>query len=193
MSDIIKYESLEDKLIVLGSRLVLLDKDVAELYDIEPKKLRQQIKRNINRFPKEYAYQVSDKELEAMVSQNVTPSKQHYGGHNPWVFTEKGLYMVATILKSPKATEATFAIIETFAKVKELSRNINALENAKTKEEQKEIAESVGEIFEEIIDLEPVSEENGDEVIEVENRIELNIGFVKVSRTTKSKKPKNGT
>ena len=62
-----------------------------------------------------------------MVSQNVTPSKQHFGGSLPYVFTEKGLYMVATILKSKKATEATFIIIETFAKVKELSRNINAI------------------------------------------------------------------
>lgn len=190
MSEVINYEELSHKLITLNGELVLLDKYVADLYEIEPKKLRQQLKRNIEKFPKEYAYQVSDEELEVMGSQNVTPSKQQYGGHNPWVFTEKGLYMVATILKSPKATEATFAIIETFAKIKELSRNINALENASTQAEQKEIAQNVGEIFEEIIDLEPVVEEKGDEVVEVENRIELNIGFVKVSRTTKSKKPK---
>jgi len=101
--------------------------------------------------------------------------------------------MVATILKSTKATEATFTIIETFAKIKELSRNINSLENAKSEAEQKEIAQNVSEIFEEIIDLEPVIEENNDEIVEVENRIELNIGFVKVSRTTKSKKGKNET
>ena len=64
----------EDKLIKLNNQLVLLDKDVAFLYEIEPKKLRQQIKRNIEKFPKDYAYQVSDEELELMGSQNVTPS-----------------------------------------------------------------------------------------------------------------------
>jgi len=124
MSDIIKFETLESKLIRLKDTLVLLDKDVALLYEIEPKKLRQQLKRNLDKFPSDYAYQVSDKELELMVSQNVTPSKKQYGGTNPWVFTEKGLYMVATILKSTNALNATFAIIETFAKIKELSRNL---------------------------------------------------------------------
>ena len=166
---------------------------MAELYDVKPSRLKEQLKRNSDKFPKDYAYQLSDQEVETMVSHNAIPSKQSLGGHNPWVFTEKGLYMVATILKSPKATEATFAIIETFAKIKELSRNINALETAKTEEEQKEIAQNVGEIFEEIIDLDPIVEKEGNEVIEVENRIELNIGFVKVSRTTKSKRSKNGT
>ena len=92
MSDIIKFETLESKLIRLKDTLVLLDKDVALLYEIEPKKLRQQLKRNLDKFPSDYAYQVSDKELELMVSQNVTPSKKQYGGTNPWVFTEKGLY-----------------------------------------------------------------------------------------------------
>jgi len=96
---------------------------VAELYTIEPKKLRQQLKRNLDKFPQDYAFQISDEELELMVSQNVTPSKKQYGGTNPWVFTEKGLYMVATILKSKNAINATFIIIETFAKIKELSRN----------------------------------------------------------------------
>jgi len=104
----------------------LLDKDVASLYEIEPKKLRQQLKRNIEKFPKDYAYQLSDEEMKIMESQNVTPSKKYFGGTNPWVFTEKGLYMVATILKSKNALKATLSIVETFAKVKELSRNINA-------------------------------------------------------------------
>jgi hypothetical protein len=82
---ITKFKTLENRLITLGESLVLLDKDVASLYEIEPKKLRQQIKRNLEKFPKDYAYQVSDEELDLMVSQNVTPSKKQYGGSNPWV------------------------------------------------------------------------------------------------------------
>lgn len=116
--NIIKFETMENKLINYNNQLVLLDKDVAVLYEIEPKKLRQQVKRNSDKFPSDYAIQLSESDLDIMVSQNVTPSKQQFGGSLPYVFTEKCLYMVATILKGKKATEATFTIIETFAKVK---------------------------------------------------------------------------
>ena len=75
MMHLSKFNTLENKLIKLKSRFVLLDKD---------------------------------EELELMVSQNATPSKKQYGGSNPWVIKEKGLYMVATILKSKNAINATF-------------------------------------------------------------------------------------
>jgi len=87
--EITKFEKLENKLIQIDGVLVLLDKDVAELYGIEPKRLKEQLKRNIEKFPKDYAYQVTDEMLELMVSQNATPSKQSYGGALPWVFTEE--------------------------------------------------------------------------------------------------------
>ena len=149
------FKTFENKLILLNDNLVLLDKDVAALYKIEPKKLRQQLKRNIEKFPKDYAFQLADEEVEFMVSQNVTPSKKQYGGTNPWVFTEKGLYMVATILKSENALNATFAIIETFAKVKELSRNINAIMKTTDEAIQKDLAQKANKILEEVIDIEP--------------------------------------
>ena len=98
--EVTKFSTFESKLIRLKDQLVLLDKDVAGLYQIEPKRLREQLKRNREKFPQDYVYQLTDKEVESMVSQNATPSKQQFGGVNPWVFTEKGLYMVATILKS---------------------------------------------------------------------------------------------
>ncbi len=115
--EVMKFNTFENKLIQIRNCLVLMDKDVAQLYEIEPKKLRQQLKRNIDKFPEDYAFQVDNDELAFLVSQNVTPSRKHFGGTSPWVFTEKGLYMVATILKSERATQATFTIIETFAKV----------------------------------------------------------------------------
>lgn len=181
-------ESLENKLINLNEQPVLLDKDVAELYAYEPIKLRQQIKRNIDKFPKSYAYQLSDAEVDILVSQNVIPSKKSLGGHNPWVFTEKGAYMAATILKSKKATEATFAIIETFAKIRELSRNIAAFENTKNEAEQNMLAKKSGEILADIIDVEPIIEKQDDDAIEIETRAEINLGIAKVSRTVKKKK-----
>ena len=187
MSDIIKFETLESKLIGLNDTLVLLDKDVAELYEIEPKRLREQLKRNIEKFPKDYAYQVSDKELQRMVSQNATPSKQQLGGTNPWVFTEKGLYMVATILKSKNAINATFTIIETFSKIKELSRNINGIMKTTDETVQKELAQKSNEILEEIIDIEDdvLSDDEDGEVIETTSKFEFNLGFAKVSRSVK--------
>ena len=184
---ITKFKTLENRLITLGESLVLLDKDVASLYEIEPKKLRQQIKRNLEKFPKDYAYQVSDEELDLMVSQNVTPSKKQYGGSNPWVFTEKGLYMVATILKSKNALEATFIIIETFAKIKELSRNINDIMKTSDESQQKILAQKSNEILEEIIDIEEdvLEDDNDGEVIETTTKFEFNLGFAKVSRSIK--------
>lgn len=137
--EIVKFEELESKLVSIKNRVVLFDKDVALLYGIEAKKLRQQLKRNIEKFPKDYAFQLSKEELDTMVSQNVTPSKQEFGGSLPYVFTEKGLYMVATILKSKNAIDATFAIIETFANIRKLSRNLNSIDEHQTKEEQQNL------------------------------------------------------
>ena len=188
--EITRFETLENKLIKIGDTLVLLDKDVAELFEVEPKKLRQQLKRNLDKFPKDYAYQISDEEFEFMVSQNVTPSKKYYGGTNPWVFTEKGLYMVATILKSKNALDATFTIIETFAKIKELSRNINAIMKTTDEIIQKELAQKSNKILEEIIDIEPdiLEDDEDGEVIETTTNFEFNLGFAKVSRSIKKVK-----
>ena len=120
MMHLSKFNTLENKLIKLKSRFVLLDKD---------------------------------EELELMVSQNATPSKKQYGGSNPWVFTEKGLYMVATILKSKNAINATFTIIETFAKIKELSRNINEIMKTEDENKQKQLALASNKIIEDIIEI----------------------------------------
>ena len=185
--EITHFKTLENKLIKLKNKLVLLDKDIADLYEIEPKRLREQLKRNIEKFPLDYAYQISDEELEFMVSQNATPSKKQYGGSNPWVFTEKGLYMVATILKSKNAISATFTIIETFAKVKELSRNINEIMKTQNEEKQKELALASNKILEDIIEIDSdILEDSEDgEVIETTTKFEFNLGFAKVSKSIK--------
>jgi len=181
------FYTLENKLIELNSTLVLLDKDVADLYAIEPKRLREQLKRNIEKFPEDYAYQLSDEDLQLMVSQNATPSKQQLGGANPWVFTEKGLYMVATILKSKNAMKATFTIIETFSKIKELSRNINNIMKSTDENKQQELAQSSNALLEEIIDIdeEILQDDEEGEIIETQTKFEFNLGFAKVSRSVK--------
>jgi hypothetical protein len=187
MMNISKFNTLENKLIKLKNKLVLLDKDIADLYEIEPKRLKEQLKRNIEKFPIDYAYQISDEELELMVSQNATPSKKQYGGSNPWVFTEKGLYMVATILKSKNAINATFTIIETFAKIKELSRNINEIMKTEDENKQKKLALASNRILEDIIEIDSniLEDDEDGKVIETTKKFEFNLSFAKVSKSIK--------
>ena len=112
----------------------------------------------------------------------------------PKVFTEKGLYMLATILKSDMATHATLQIIETFAKVKELSRNINSIMKTTNEEVQQELAQKSNKILEEIIDVEAniLEDDEDGEVVETTTKFEFNLGFAKVSRSIKKIKGSQG-
>jgi hypothetical protein len=83
---------------------VVLDKDLAAFYEVKPIRLREQVKRNINRFPEDFMFQLTEEEVEAMVSQNAIPSKQSLGGYLPVVFTEQG---VAKELVSDSAVKET--------------------------------------------------------------------------------------
>ncbi len=96
--------------------------------------------------------------------------------------------MLATIIKGDIATETTIKIIETFAKLKKLSRSLNSISNEQTKEEQEALVKESNILLEEVIDIEPITEIKDDNVTEVETTIELNLGFAKVSRVIKTKK-----
>jgi len=102
--------------------------------------------------------------------------------------------MVATILKSQNALNATFTIIETFAKVKELSRNINGIVKTTDEQVQKDLAQQSNKILEEIIDIEPdILEDSEDgEVVETATKFEFNLGFAKVSRSIKKIRSSQG-
>ena len=132
--------------------------------------------------------ELSQDEWKILKSDLTTSSK---GGKTkvPKVFTEKGLYMLATILKSEVATQATLQIVETFANIKKLSRNLNAIDENQTKEEQQALVKESNELLETIIDIEPVRVLKDDET-EIETKIEINLGVVKISRVVKTKKSK---
>ena len=98
----------------------MLDRDLAELYDVKATRLREQVKRNINRFPNNFMFQLSDKEAESMVSQNAIPSRKHLGGYLPYAFTEHGVLMLANVLKTEIALQVSIRIIEIFMKMREL-------------------------------------------------------------------------
>jgi len=105
----------------------MLDRDLAELYQVETRALKQAVKRNIKRFPSDFMFILTDLEVETLVSQLVIPSKQHLGGALPYAFTEQGVYMLATVLKSDVAIDINIAIMRTFTKLREFSKHYNAL------------------------------------------------------------------
>jgi len=99
----------------------MLDRDLAILYG--PIRLREQVKRNLHRFPGHFMFQLTEDEVNQMVSQNAIPSLQHLGGSLPSAFTEHGILMLATVLKSETAMQISIRIIEIFIKMRELFAN----------------------------------------------------------------------
>lgn len=113
-------EMVISKIYYIREQKVMLDRDLAELYGIQPIRLRQQVKRNIERFPEKFMFQLTEEEVEIMVSQNVIPSKQHLGGYLPYAFTEHGVLMLANVLRSKTAIQVSIRIIEIFVKMREM-------------------------------------------------------------------------
>jgi hypothetical protein len=120
--DMIPRQIIENKIIEIRGQKIMIDSDIALLYGVETKVLNQAIKRNIERFPDDFMFQITDEELKILRSQNVTSS---WGGRrtNPYAFTEQGIYMIATVLKSPKAIETNISIMRTFTKIRQHASN----------------------------------------------------------------------
>jgi hypothetical protein len=119
-SFIIPDEKIISKIYQLRNKSVMLDRDLAELYDVKAYRLREQVKRNISRFPENFMFQLTEKEVELMVSQNAIPSKQHLGGYLPYAFTEHGVLQLSNVLKSERANLISIKIIELFVKMREM-------------------------------------------------------------------------
>ena len=112
--EIIKIESIQNRIYTLRGVQVMLDKDLALLYEVKSIRLREQVKRNIKRFPEDFMFQLTNEEVEFMVSQNAIPSKQYLGGHLPYVFTEQGVATLSSVLTSDKAIEMNVKIMRAF-------------------------------------------------------------------------------
>jgi len=97
---------------------VMLDRDLAELYGVETRALKQAVKRNADKFPSDFMFSLNKKEISFMVSQNVIPSKRSLGGSIPFAFTEHGVAMLSTVLKSSKATKISILIIRAFVEMR---------------------------------------------------------------------------
>ncbi|MEA3494349.1 MAG: ORF6N domain-containing protein [Candidatus Margulisiibacteriota bacterium] len=135
MSNMVPEERIESKIFLIRGQKVMLDRDLAKLYGVKPRRLREQVKRNIKRFPPDFMFQLNNEEVKVMVSQNAIPSIKHLGGYLPYAFTEQGIAMLSSVLKSDRAISVNIAIVRAFVKLrqvlathKEVSRKLKELE-----------------------------------------------------------------
>ncbi len=179
------YTKVLNSIIEIKGSPVIMDYDVAKLYGVETRVVNQAVRRNKERFPEDYRFHLSSEEYANLKSQNVISS---WGGTRkiPFAFTEKGLYMLATVLKSKQAVDVTFAIIETFAKVRNLKNEIVALHKEKDQHKQSDRMHKFSELLSDIVmpDL---------ETTETESTLELNFFIGKIKHTVKRIKKNDGT
>ena len=151
MPNPISTGTIESLIIEIRGDRVLLDSDVARIYGVDTKRINEAVKNNPEKFPEGYLLQLTKNEWTALKSKFSTSNR---GGKVklPVGFPERGLYMLATILKSAKATQATFAIIETFTKIRELASTIKSLSVVKDDARQKTLMQRSGQIVSEIFD-----------------------------------------
>ena len=169
---------------MLRNQPVLLDSDVAAIFGVETKRVNEAVRRNLEKFPKDYLFTLNNQEIAALRSQNATSNTGRGGArHEPKAFTEKGLYMLATILRSKQAVEATFGIIETYAQVRELQTTLTTLHN--DKKPNQGLISRFSELLSDIVLPELRPDES-------ETSIELNFFIGKLKHTVKRKRRDNG-
>jgi len=135
MSDLIPVERIENKILLIRGQKVLLDRDLAELYGVETRRLIEQVKRNKSRFPEDFMFQLNKKEFENWRSQIAMSNSDRMGLRRPpYAFTEHGIAMLSSVLKSERAVQMNIAIIRAFINMREMLLN-----NAKMAEKLREI------------------------------------------------------
>ena len=171
-------KEVEDKIAVIRNLEVIADADVAALYGVLTKEVNQAVRNNRDKFPTDYMFELSSSELRDLRSKILTTNVSVMNRNSTKVFTEKGLYMLATVLKGEKARDVTFAIIETFAKVRGLKRELLALHNETDKEKQKSKIQHFGEVLSDVVmpDL---------QTSETESSLEINFFIGKIKHTVK--------
>jgi hypothetical protein len=146
----VKLSQVEKRILTIRGQKVILDSDVATLYGVETMRVNEAVKNNPDKFPKGYIIKLTKDEKKEVIEIFDNP-KIKFSPVPPKAFTEKGLYMLATILKSPKATQTTIDIIETFAQIRELSRTVAELSEVKDEFAQKSLMQKGGEIIKDIL------------------------------------------
>lgn len=181
-NDIVRFSPVESRIIEIRGQKVILDSDVAALYGVETKRINEAVKNNPDKFPKGYIFELTKKEKVEVV-ENFDHLNLKFAAVTPKAFTEKGLYMLATILKSDRATKTTIAIVETFAKIRELSRTVAELSGTRDQYAQKNLMQKSGDIIADILgeDMQTTG---------TETSFELNLAVLKFKHTVKRKTDK---
>ena len=190
MNELINFDDVNSRIITIRNQNVILDADVAALYGVQTMHVNQAVKNNPKKFPDGYVFQLKVNELDGLEALcSVSKSSDNQGAIKnfdrplivsklssvlPKAFTEKGLYMLATILKSERAIEATIAIVEAFAKMRELANNLAILNTMDPEIVEPEIIESTGSLLDELLFSGiPTS---------AKTSMELNLGLIKLRR-----------
>jgi hypothetical protein len=124
-------QEIEQRIFIVRSQRVMLDSDLAKLYGVPTKALNQAVKRHSDRFPEDFAFQLTPQEFTALKSQIVTSKTDPRGGKQklPWVFTEHGVAMLSSVLNSPQAVQVNIAIMRVFVHVRRISTTPGELVN----------------------------------------------------------------
>jgi hypothetical protein len=120
---------IHHKIYTLRGKQIMLDSDLAALYEVETKVFNQAVKRNSERFPEDFMFQLTEKEYESLRSQFVTLEigRGKHRKYMPYAFTENGVYMLSAVLKSKVAVDVSIEIMRTFTKLREFTLHYNAL------------------------------------------------------------------
>lgn len=126
----------ERRIFLIRQQRVMLDFDLAALYGVETRALKQAVRRNAERFPEDFMFELAEREIAAMLSQNVIPGRRQLGGARPMAFSEQGVAMLSSVLRSPRAVQVNIAIMRAFVRLREmlltnadLARKLAALES----------------------------------------------------------------
>lgn len=178
------FEQVRQRIIPFRNNEVILDADLAELYGVKTREINQAVRNNPEKFPAGYVLELSKQEFADLRSKSLIANISPKSRVLPKAFTEKGLYMLATILKSPKATQVTIAIIETFAMVRQLKRELRTLHSETDDKKQQSKMHHFGEMLSNIVmpDL---------ETSETESSLEINFLIGKIKHTVKRVKRQN--
>ena len=176
---------VENRIITLRGQQVILANHVAELYGVETREVNQAIKNNPNKFPNGYILELDKREKDEVIKIFDNLGNLLYSPAPLKAFTEKGLYMLATILKSPKAVETTIAIVEAYAKLRELTRVMSEIpQHEGDKPQQESLLKRGGQLVDDLLnDVMPVQSS--------ETTLELNLAMLKLKHTVRREKPEN--
>jgi hypothetical protein len=155
MEAVLADQEITGRILLIRGQRVMLDRDLAQLYGMQPFRFREQVKRNLERFPKSFMFQLTASELREVVSQFAIPSHTYAGGSVPYAFTEHGVLMLANVLRSERAVQMSIRIIELLVRMREMVFTHQDILHKLERIEEKVAAhdEDIGTLFDHIREM----------------------------------------